>query len=73
MSDLPFKECVKAADAAIAKGFHVYQKFTCSNCGNRLTMQEPDKFWLKGSCDKCFALTDIEAAGCGFLMHAVIR
>jgi len=68
LTDYPFDEVVKAADECIARGGKVFQKFTCGNCGNRLTMEDADKFYTEGTCDKCGHTTDIVAAGCNYLV-----
>lgn len=70
MSDFPFEECVKAASELIVKGgVKVFQKFSCVGCGARLTVEEPNKFFTHGSCDKCPAVTDIKKNGCNYLLH----
>ena len=69
--DYPFDEIVEAATKLIAEGHDVYQKFTCAGCGERLGMDDPNKFHHKGTCDKCGAVTDIKARGCNYLI--VIR
>ena len=70
MSDIPFKDACAQAMDLMAKGMDVYQKFTCAGCGNRLTMEKPNIFFKQGTCDNCAATTDIEAQGCGYLVHA---
>lgn len=68
-NDYPFDDVVKKAEALIAQGANVYQKFTCSGCGNRLTMGEPNKFFETGTCDKCPTVTDIKSKGCNYMVH----
>jgi DNA-directed RNA polymerase subunit RPC12/RpoP len=69
MADISFdRACQKALDY-IRGGATAYQKFTCSKCGARLTMEEPNKFYETGTCDQCGHLTDIRKQGCGFLLH----
>lgn len=65
--DHPFDEVVAAASAAIARGYVVFQKFTCVACGSRQTMDVPDTFWTSGSCEECGAVTDIKVHGCNYL------
>lgn len=65
--DLPFDEAVASATRKIMTGFDVYQKFTCQGCGHRLTMAEPNCFYTTGTCDRCDAVTDIAARGCGYM------
>jgi len=69
--DHPFYEVTAQAEAQAAKGHLTYQKFTCVGCGNRLTMDTPNKFYKQGTCDQCTATTDIEAQGCNFLLIMV--
>lgn len=64
----PLYEVAAEAEKIIAKGGQVFQKFTCSGCGERLAMDEPNVFYKTGTCDKCGALTDIEATGCNYLV-----
>lgn len=64
--ELPFVECVEKADELVAKGNVVFQKFTCSHCGQRLTMGKPNTFYKEGTCDKCGKTTKIEK--CGFIL-----
>ena len=66
-SDHPFEEVVATAEGVIAKGGRVFQKYTCSGCGQRLAMDKPNVFYKTGECDKCGAVTDIEANGCNYL------
>jgi hypothetical protein len=66
--DYPFYEVAKAADQLIAQGCAVYQKFTCSGCGARLSMDEPNVFHKMGTCDKCPAVTNIEKQGCNYMV-----
>jgi hypothetical protein len=68
--DHPFDQCVADASFLCADGHWVFQKFTCSHCGNRLTMEKPNIFYTHGTCDKCHQLTDIRAAGCNYLLWA---
>lgn len=67
-SDHPFSEVVATAEEVIEKGGSVFQKFTCSSCGERLAMDVPNVFYKTGTCDKCGATTDIEATGCNYLV-----
>lgn len=66
--NFPFEEVLARAQKLAAEGVTVYQKFTCVNCGNRLTMEEPNTFYVEGTCDNCGALTDIRATGCNYVM-----
>lgn len=68
-NNYPFWDCVKAADKLIKSGANVYQKFTCVGCGNRLTIDTPNKFHKLGTCDNCNATTNIEETGCNYMIH----
>jgi len=63
----PLHEAAESADAIIKRGGQVFQKFTCSSCGQRLAMSEPNTFYKTGECDVCGAITDIEATGCNYI------
>jgi hypothetical protein len=69
MSNYPFYEVAEKASELIRAGADVYQKFTCGQCGNRLTMDEPNIFYKEGSCDNCGHITNIEETGCNYLVH----
>lgn len=67
--DFPFDEIVATVTELKAKGgFLAFQKFTCVGCGNRLTMEEPFKFYTEGTCDNCDAVTNIKQQGCNYLL-----
>lgn len=68
MTDHPFDSVVRQAQAEIAKGNWVCQKFTCSKCGNRLTINEANVFHSHGHCDACGHVTNVLATGCNFLL-----
>jgi hypothetical protein len=64
--DYPFDEVVKVADKIIARGWTLYQKFTCAGCGERCTMEEPNSFYTSGNCE-CGHVTDIRERGCNYM------
>ena len=66
--DYPFEEMCAQAQAKIKQGMLVYQKFTCSGCGARLMIEEPNKFYEEADCAQCKALTDIKKQGCNYSM-----
>jgi hypothetical protein len=68
--DYPFNEVVDEAARLVMRGFTVFQKFTCQQCRQRLTVDEPNSFHTTGSCEQCGALTDIKARGCNYLVIA---
>jgi len=65
--DHPFEEAVAKAIAAMQEGANIYQKYTCAGCGARLGMEEPNKFYTRGTCDQCETVTDIRKRGCNFM------
>ena len=63
----PFHKVVRDANKVIAEGATVYQKFTCSGCGERLGMEKPNVFYTTGTCDKCNVVTNIKLTGCNYM------
>lgn len=68
--DFPLVEVAAAAAELHRMGADVHQKFTCSHCGRRNTMEEPNKFHRTGICENCDSVTDIEKEGCNYLVIA---
>jgi hypothetical protein len=68
--DFPFWEVAQQAQDMMRQGHTIHQKFTCSGCGTRQTMGEPNKFFTKGQCEECRKETNIVASGCNFVMIA---
>lgn len=66
-NDYPIPECQKTADEMIAKGMTIFQKFTCQHCGSRQTMDVPNTFFSKGTCEECKKETNIEKRGCNYM------
>jgi predicted nucleic-acid-binding Zn-ribbon protein len=67
--DYPLEEVAKSASAIIDVGGLVFQKFSCSECGQRLMMDVPNIFYVEGACDKCGHVTDIRKAGCNYMVQ----
>ena len=67
-NDYPLQDCADAAEKLVADGCQVFQKFTCTKCGSRQTMAEPNKFFTSGACEECGAVTDIAAKGCNYVI-----
>jgi hypothetical protein len=42
---------------------HVLFKFTCENCGQRCTLEEPNTIFEEGECFECKHKTKIEFGG----------
>jgi peptide subunit release factor 1 (eRF1) len=66
MSDYPIEECLATAALLISQGATIHQKFTCSNCGARQTMDEPNKFFRTGHCEECDSISLI--THCNYLL-----
>lgn len=66
--DHPFFEIVWSASRVVDAGWIFFQKFTCANCGQRLTIDSPNRLYTKGSCDKCGHVTNIELRGCNYMI-----
>ncbi len=66
--DYPIEEIDAAVSRHIANGHEVFQKFTCIGCGERLTVEEANRFYTSGTCDKCGVVTDIKKTGCNYLL-----
>ena len=71
--DYPFDDVCKKAEELARLGHWVYQKFTCSGCGNRLTIDEHNKFYTRGTCDQCGAMTNIREKGCNMMIHMGLK
>ena len=68
-NNYPLHECARAAEELIAHGAVVHQKFTCENCGRRLTIAEPNTFHETGRCDDgCKHVTNLRLRGCNYLV-----
>jgi len=67
--DHPWDLIIEQVAKHASLGRLCYQKFTCSNCGQRLTMETPNHFHALGSCYKCGHITNIKETGCNFLLE----
>lgn len=67
-NDFPVEECAQKAGRLIESGWTVHQKFTCSGCGSRQTMERENTFYTSGRCEECGHVTDIRAAGCNYMV-----
>lgn len=66
--DLPRDELIRRAEEAVAPngqwpGGDVYFKFSCEHCGERCTLQEPNKLYENGECFVCGKSTPINYGG----------
>ena len=66
MGDKPIEEIARLADEQIQKGFTIWQKWTCPNCGSRQTMSEPNLLYRSGRCHECEQINIITE--CGFML-----
>jgi hypothetical protein len=66
-SDKSWLETIQLANDARAVGATIWQKWTCSACGTRQTMETPNTFYQTGKCEECGKVTDIEKQGHGFM------
>lgn len=64
--DFPFDEVAETAMDLMEQGITIFQKFTCAGCGQRLTIDVPNKFFIEGTCDKCKTVTNIKKQGCNY-------
>lgn len=71
--DYPFYECAATAEKLIEKGAEIYQKFSCEKCGQRLTIEEPNRFYMTGDCDKCGHVTNIVERGCNYMVTFAVK
>ena len=69
----PWAEVVAQASAQIAAGAEVFQKFTCSHCGARQTMETPNVFFMMGACEECGEVTDIKKEGCNYMLIKTLK
>lgn len=69
-TNLPLATIQRKAEALIASGATIYQKWTCDGCGERLTTSKPNTLYSRAQCEHCGTITDIAAKGCGFLLVA---
>lgn len=67
--DLPRAELEKLAQKALEdhKGAEVHFKFTCQYCGERCTLDEPNRLYENGICFACEKETPIHFGG--FSLH----
>lgn len=75
MSDKPLAELLLMMDGLIEHHgedhVKVYQKFTCSGCGARQTMDVPNTIFLTGKCEECGDVTDCQERGGGLAVWFV--
>lgn len=67
-NDLPLLELQRQVNDLVKQGHVFYMKFTCSSCGARLMLEEPNTLYTEGICDECGHVTDITETGAGFAL-----
>jgi hypothetical protein len=67
-NDHPFWEVAEQVGQHIMDGHSIHQKFTCSGCGSRQTMAEPNKMFSFGECEECGHTTDLQQKGCNYVI-----
>lgn len=73
--DYPFAEVAAQLEVLVKDDptLLFFQKYTCSGCGNRLTMDVPNRLYTEGSCDNCPAITNILATGCNYMLVLTVQ
>jgi hypothetical protein len=66
--DHSIEQMAEEAEKLIQRGATVYQRFTCSKCHSRQTMDKPNTFYTEGVCEECKHTTDIKKVGCGYTL-----
>jgi len=64
--DLPREELASRAEQVVQESrvpVDVLFKFTCEHCGERCTLQEPNKLYESGECFSCGKKTEIKFGG----------
>ena len=66
-NDYPLDDIAASMQKQIARGAVCYQKWTCANCGERVTGNTPDKVFTQGYHEDCGYTTDLTTRGCNFM------
>lgn len=69
----PFYRVAAQAQEHMLAGHDIHQKFTCGRCRARQIMTVPNRFFTKGICEECGYETDLEEAGCNYLLVATVN
>ena len=67
-NDHAFWEVAAEAERLFHEGHTVFQKYTCTGCGERKTLTEPNRFFRNSGCDKCHVVSNIEQTGCTYMV-----
>lgn len=67
MNDYPLGEVMRRAAEISSQGRQdVFQRFTCSGCGRRVSVTEPNRFTSHPACKHCGTTTDVSHSGCNY-------
>jgi len=69
--DKPLAVCDAQLRELMRPGVHFYQKWTCENCGDRVTGNTADRLFTHGHHEDCGHTTDLSKCGCGYSIHAI--
>jgi len=76
MADHSLAECdatlSKHLDEIKAGRMTFYQTWTCFKCKQRVTGNTPNKLFIMGHHEDCGFVTDLQKAGCNYLLHVQI-
>lgn len=67
MNVYPIKEAWAGAQAWMQEGFEIHQQFLCAKCGIKQTMDEPNKFFTRGTCQECGHESNLLKDGCNYM------
>ena len=73
MPDKLLNEIADIAEEQIKQGNIIFQKFTCSNCNSRQTMEEPNKIYVEGVCEECNHVTKINECGLAVIICIKVK
>jgi hypothetical protein len=70
----PLHDCAKQAEKLAKAGCKVFQKWTCAECGERVTANLPNHWTEQGHHEEkadgspCGCITDLRLAGCNYMV-----
>jgi len=70
-NSLPIDKVLCKAAPLVLGGADVYFKFSCAHCSLRQSFEEPNMYYLFGTCERCGRISRITRAG--FLMSTVAK
>ena len=63
----PWNDVLRDAKLKMDQGFKVFQQFNCMYCGAKQTMEVPNTFYERGTCERCGSTTDIVKDGMNYM------